>query len=106
MSALTWHQRLSAAKSEDDVTAVVRDFMASVDSAALANLPVDCKPGMLLHAQDISSCAYDLLRYEYKGDDRAVEETIRHLAAFFSQAANRLSQITAPGRNGPRKLFG
>ena len=105
MTALIWQQLLSSAKTADDVATVARDFMASVDSATLAQLPEDCQPGKLLSAQDISSCAYELLRYEYKGGDSAAEESIHRLAAFFSQAANRLSQITAPGQ-GTRKLFG
>jgi hypothetical protein len=97
MSAVTWQQLLAAASTPDEVIAAARDFLAAIDHNELARLPEVCKPGKLLDAHDVSSYAYDLVRHHCQDEqDAAIAETIHKLSAFFSQAAVRVSQLSAP----------
>jgi hypothetical protein len=107
MTAVIWRQLLAAASTADEVISVARDFVAGIDPVALAKIPHDCHPRRLFDAHDIGSYAYDLMRHQYQGADAGVAETVQQLAAFFSQATIRLSQIATP-RHADKawKLFG
>jgi hypothetical protein len=77
-----------------------------MDRVALGKLPQACQPSRLLDEHDIAGYAYDLLRHHCE-EAEDVAEMIRELSTFFSQAAIRLSEISAPGNVAGRvlKLF-
>ena len=90
--AVSWQDRLEAADSESDVVQVAKDYVATLDPDQVALLPGSCRPRKLLTANDVSSYAFDLVRFECgDGDDAA--PFIHRLAAFFSHASIRLSEI-------------
>lgn len=92
MGAPSWQDRLEAAESEAEVVQVARDYMATLDPAQVALLPISCRPRKLITANDVSSYAFDLVRYECDDADDSAP-FIHRLAAFFSHASIRLSEI-------------
>src|SRR5258708_5506153 len=96
MTAVSWQQRLDAAFNQDEVVSIAREFGAGMDPVAVAKLPAACRRGEIVDAQDVVSYAYDLMRHDYCEADAHAALSVQHLAAFFSQAAARLSQIAAP----------
>jgi hypothetical protein len=92
MTAIGWQGRLNEAVSTEDVGAVVTDYLATWNSAALAELPISCKPDELLAVSDISPFALKLIRQLGIGN-RASAPLLYELTTFFTKAALRLAQI-------------
>jgi hypothetical protein len=92
VTAVSWQDRLEAADSESDVVQIARDYMATLDPDEVGILPGSCRPRKLITANDVSSYAFDLVRYEC-GDADLAAPFIHRLAAFFSHASIRLSEI-------------
>lgn len=94
MSAVSWKECLELAESEHDVVRIARDFIASLEPGEIARLPAECRPGKFFDAEDITAFAFDVVRYEC-ADHEPLSHLVHRIAAFFSQAATRLSQIMA-----------
>ena len=94
MSAVSWKESLELAATEQDVVRLARDFVASLEPADIARLPQVCRPGKFFDAVDITAFAFDVVRYEC-ADHEPLSQLVHRIAAFFSQAATRLSQIMA-----------
>src|SRR5947209_13702999 len=62
MSAVTWQQLIAGANTSDEVLAVCRDYVASMEHDEVARLPDACKPGKFVDTHDVASYAYDLMR--------------------------------------------
>jgi hypothetical protein len=92
IAAPSWQDRLEAADTEWDVVQVAKDYMATLDPEQVALLPGSCRPRKLITGNDVSSYAFDLVRYECGDADQAAP-FIHRLAAFFSHASIRLSEI-------------
>jgi hypothetical protein len=92
ITAVSWQDRLEAAESESDVVQVAKDYLATLDLDQVALLPDSCRPRKLITANDVSSYAFDLVRYEC-GDADDAAPSIHRLAAFFSHASIRLSEL-------------
>jgi len=90
--AVTWQEKLDGAGTEAEVVEVARDYVATLDPQEVAALPEPCRPRKLLTANDVSSYAFDLVRYECDDADESAP-FIHRLAAFFSHASIRLSEI-------------
>jgi hypothetical protein len=86
-------ESLDLADSEHDVIAVVREFIASLDAYEIARLPSQCRPGKFFVAEDITSYAFDLVRYQCD-KDAPTRELLHRIAAFFAHASARLSKLT------------
>src|SRR4051794_14692823 len=98
MTGTTWQHRLHTAHTAPEVLGVARDFLAAFDPVALHALPEACRPPARLYEDDdISAYAFELVRYECAEGD-TVAELVHRLAAFFSHASIRLSQIRAQER--------
>ena len=93
MTSDDWIQRLKLARSEDDILASVRDYLASFDEFELRFLPPRCLPRVLLCANDVSSYAFDLVVHRCDEMD-ASARLVRRLAEFFTFASIRMSEIT------------
>jgi len=90
-SALSWQGRLESAGNEAEVVAAVRDYVSELDHEELAKLPPDCRPGKFLDGNDVSSFAFHLVRRQH--EERDEQPPLTKLAAFFSEASQRLSQV-------------
>ena len=89
---VTWQQQLEQAQAESQVVVAAREFLAQFSPYEIEALPPSCQPPLkLVDAEDISAYALDLVRHDrqHLGSDPLVGK----IAAFFSQAALRLSQI-------------
>jgi hypothetical protein len=95
MMGTTWQHRLDAAHGVDEVVAATRDFLANLGPLELAALPEECRPpAKIFDADDVSSYAFELVRFECaERDDTA--ELVHKLARFFSHASMRVAQLTA-----------
>jgi hypothetical protein len=90
----SWQDRLEDVSSEGGVVEIVRDFLAIFTPEEMALLPGDCRPGKFFDANDVTSYAFSLMRQD-TGSDPETAALIHKLAAFFSNASIRLSQIMA-----------
>lgn len=93
MAASTWHQRLDAAHSKEEVLDVARDFLAGYSPTEFHTLPEPCRPPDKLCLDDIGPYAFELMREQCADSDTA--ELVHKLAHFFSYASTRLAQISA-----------
>jgi hypothetical protein len=95
MTAVTWLQLLAHATTREEVITTARDYIANIDRAVLAGLPAELQPGKLFDTHDIASYAYELARHHDDTDPEAAQ-TIKGLAAFFSEAVSRLAVLASP----------
>ena len=95
MGSLGWEDRIDAAQSAAEVIVLARDFVASLETFEIAQLPVSCKPPKLTSAADVTNYAFDLLSYEVTTSD-GTAKVIFKLAAFFAYASNRLARFHGP----------
>jgi hypothetical protein len=91
---LSWQDRLDSAATESEVISIARDFIAQFTPQEIERLPKACRPGKFFEANDVTSHAFALIRYECGKQDEAAA-VLRRLASFFSNASIRLSQIMA-----------
>jgi len=87
-----WVHRLHQACTEAEVILVAHEYVASVGEADLELLPPRCRPRTLFCANDVSSYAFDLVHHPCDEMD-ATSDVVRRLAAFFTHAAVRLTEI-------------
>ena len=103
--AISWQQLLARAKSPDEIVTAARNFIAKFDHQTLARLPGKCQPPKFMDGNDVAEYAYELVSHHCADDDAELIAVVNDLAAFFSQAATRLSQLATVGR-GSQRLFG
>lgn len=89
---LTWQDQLSGATTEAQVVDVARDYLAQFTPEEIGALPDPCQPRKIVDAQDISEYALTLVRH-HCDDGQGSTTPIHRLAAFFSNAAVRVSQL-------------
>ena len=97
--AASWEELLADASTPEELISIVRDFVAGIDHHDLARLPERCQPGKLVDIDDVTACAYELLRYQHEHDphpDESLAQVANSLASFFSRASVRLSELTTP----------
>lgn len=88
----TWQDRLSGAQTEGEVVDIARDYIAQFSPEEIGELANPCKPGKIVDATDVSEYALTLMRH-HCDDGAGVATPIHRLAAFFSNASVRVSQI-------------
>ena len=93
----TWQERLDAATAEADVVDVVRDYLATLSPQEFAYLPENLRPGKIVDANDITTYAFELVRYECQDD--GAQRLVQRLANVLSRASIRLSEIMVTQHN-------
>ena len=88
--AVSWADRLDAARNEFEVLEVARDFLATFSPYDLARLPEAYRPGRLVDANDINEYAFMLLK---QPPEDGAARGIYRLRRFFTQASVRLSAL-------------
>jgi len=104
MSPAGWQQRLNDAFTKKDVIDVVHDFLARWSREEIAQLQPDCKPGRMVHPDDVNTYA---LKLAYRHTLESGDSSAMHLmATFFTRAALRIFEIdegfSAEDRDQPR----
>lgn len=95
---LGWNDLLIAARTENDVVTIVRDFIATLEPQEVASLPVPCRPGKFFEADDVTAFAFALVQHDCSNDPEAAA-LVSRLSSIFSNASNRLAQILAHSGN-------
>ena len=88
-----WRTRLDSADSMSAVIWIVKDFVASWAPGELAALPIDCRPGRMNDADDVTFLAYRLVREQLQA--RGEQRELHSMAHFFSLASTRLASLLA-----------
>ena len=91
--AVSWPQRLKAAKTPAEIVGVARDFLATFSPYDFARLPEALRPGRLVDANDVSDFAFALVRHDHD-DSRGTARCIHRLTQFFTNASVRLSEVS------------
>lgn len=94
LSHLGWHGRLHEAVTEEDVVAIVRDYVALWSPEELGRMPPELRPGKFVDGEDVNSFALALVQAQM-GRGTESEDLLHKLGAFFSNASLRLAQILA-----------
>jgi len=89
--SVSWEHWVELASTEHEVVELAREYLAQLGPAEIATLPTICRPRKLVDAGDVSSYALDLVRDGCA--DEEPSELVHKLAAFFSSASMRLSQL-------------
>ena len=92
--SVTWQDKLDDADNVHDIVEIARDFLATWDRHEIAALPETCRPGKIFDANDVTSYAFQLIQNDC-ATDSDVASLVHKMAAFFSNASVRLSQILA-----------
>ena len=58
---MSWQDQLEQARTEADVVALVREFMATVSPWEVARLPEALRPRKITDASDVTQYAFDLV---------------------------------------------
>jgi hypothetical protein len=89
---VTWQHKLEHAQTEREVVAAAREFLAQFSPYEIEALPARCQPPLkLVDGDDLAAYALELVRHDRQNLGRDV--LVGRLAAFFSQAALRLSHV-------------
>jgi hypothetical protein len=99
-AAIGWPGLLEVAASTEEVVSLAKDFLAAWSPEEIAALPVECQPRRLIDGDDVTFYAFDLVKHQC---DQRRNARVGKMAAFFSSASLRLSQIMArAARSSPR----
>ena len=96
--ATSWQDLLDDASSVHDVVQVAKDFLATWDRYEIAALPEQCRPGKIFDANDVNAYAFVLVRNDC---DAQASPLVTKMAAFFSKASTRLSEIHGSSSQQP-----
>jgi hypothetical protein len=91
MSIAGWQHRLDEASTHEAVVRIVDDFLALWRADEIAQLPPDCRPGVIGNAAEVNNYAMKLARRHTIGNGDATE--MHRMAIFFTKAALRLFEI-------------
>ena len=91
-----WPHVLDGATNEQDLVAIVRNYLATWSPEEIARLPVSCRPGKVIDGEDVSDYAFRLAssHVDFSGPlaDRLLLE---RLMGFFTHAAARFAAMQA-----------
>jgi len=89
-----WLPRIAAARSEEDLVQIVRNYLEAWTPAEVEKLPPHCRVAPVSTGQDISWAAVTLVQCELRGGmDAQVAEMVRHMASMLVAAQQRLREI-------------
>jgi hypothetical protein len=90
---LSWQDRLDFASTGADVVVIAQDFVAQFSEEEIAELPVVCRPGNFLVANDVTAYSFQVVRHHRAGNAETAAR-VHSLASFSFDASIRLSQLT------------
>ena len=100
-TAASWSEVLARCRDEHEVVLLVRDFVAQFAPEDIARLAPACRPGKFMDGGDITNFAFVLATHHGADQDPGAFGIHARFTHFFSDAARRLSALTASrGRAG------
>ena len=88
----TWQSKLTAATTEAEVIAVVKDYVATLSPGDIARLPEPCRPRKFSIASDVTDFSLALVRHDCMTDGATTRLVLR-LSDFFAKASLRLVHV-------------
>ena len=93
-----WTDRLSQARTSEEIAGVVREFLGRITNEDWARLPASFRSQPTARPEDIAAYALDVVRLHCHDDGHSQRtELTSRLAVFFSGAALRLAQVARWG---------
>lgn len=89
--AVTWQEKVAAVGTEEELVKVANEYLAVWAPSELVLLPGECRPGRIVDGEQIAFYAYSLIRRQCARE--ASSNELNRMAAFFSSAAQRQSQL-------------
>ena len=91
MDTPAWSSKIDNAQSAGEVSALVREYLATRAPEELAILPEECAPPPTLTPADIADCAYRLVAYH--AHDEGLSRVIQRIGSVLSRASVRLAEL-------------
>lgn len=87
-----WRERLNAARTEQDIRALVAEYLLSLDAEVVKALPAPCRDALTVG--EVQECAVALLHAElgYTGPEE-MRELLHECAHTFAAASVRLAKL-------------
>jgi hypothetical protein len=98
--AITWQERLARCRVEEEIIAVVRDYLATWSPLELVELPLKCRPSRMKDGDEITLLAFSLVQASCTETDNA---GLARMAAFFGAAATRRAEVLGAAQS-PRPV--
>jgi hypothetical protein len=92
-----WNLSLDDAQSNEEVLAVMRDYVASLAPHELAILPEKCRPGRVKTEDDVSYWAFVLAQHQCGPENREQRNLHQEVLNHFLHASIRISQLNKRG---------
>jgi hypothetical protein len=97
---LDWRSVLQCAANEQELVAATRDYLACWGPEEIARLPIECRPGRLRDAEDMSQWAFELRSHQLAGRGRPEDDALLlKMALFANEAVERLAKLKAAARS-------
>lgn len=90
MDTPKWVERLSHAKTPEEVVLIVNEYVEARDERLLAQLPEECRISKVRSADEVVANAYRLAIYRGHDDFARV---VQRFSAFFGRASVRLAEM-------------
>jgi hypothetical protein len=94
-----WIEKVDAARSEDEILAILRQYLRAWSSTDVAQLPEGCRPAHLVDGEDVARWAYILAAADcgqLGGGERSA--ILTRIANLFAQANGRIAMLAAQRR--------
>jgi hypothetical protein len=97
-----WRTHLKSAATEDDVVALVRNYLGEWDPDEIESLPPHTWPGEVRDRADIMSWMFRIgeVHSKFRGNSASLMR-LQELLLFFTHAAVRVTQIAAASEHPP-----
>jgi hypothetical protein len=82
--------KLKIAHAEDEVVALVRDYIGDWMPDELAHIPENCRPAKIRDAEDINELAFAMACARIASES---DPFLDEMESFFAQACKRIAQI-------------
>jgi hypothetical protein len=87
-------EKLKVAHSEEEVVAIVRDYLGDWLPEELAHIPEHCRPAKIRDVVDINEVTFNLTRERMSSDEAADDaDLLVEMESFFAQACARVAQM-------------
>jgi hypothetical protein len=91
-----WPNVLDAARTEQDLVKIVREYVATWSPEELGRLPAPCRPGKITDGEDVSDFAFCLARAHLSFSGALADRLLmERLMGFFTHASARLAALQA-----------
>ena len=97
LSEKEWRAKIDGSKHEDELLAIVRAYLDALPPHELESLPETARPGHIVDAHELASCAYNVVAAHCASADAPDDGGVLYrLATFFAYAQARVAFLASP----------